>query len=152
MEETQNQTQGNQPKSDFGKWISIAMLTICLIGSNILSWTIITSQGERIESQSADILQRQTDEGRCLYKKDSLMAEVRSLSKYKSLTKAMIHRDQATSLLQYQVGDIVRSKRDSSLVVISDIVIGGSKYSYYVKYRILKADNSSEDVIPELIY
>jgi hypothetical protein len=64
----------------------------------------------------------------------------------------MVHRDEATSLLKYKVGDFVYMKRDSSRVVISDIVIGGAKYEYYVRYKVLYKDKTTEEVAPELIY
>lgn len=88
----------------------------------------------------------------CSYKRDSLIKEVKQLSIYKSLTKAMVHRDEATSMLKYKVGDFVYLKRDSAKVVVDDIIVGGAKYEYYIKYRVLHKDNHTEEVKPELVY
>jgi hypothetical protein len=88
----------------------------------------------------------------CTYKTDSLLKEVNNLSKYKSLTLAMIHRDEAEILLKYKVGDVIYLKRDSSRVVVEDILIGGAKYEYYIRYKVLHIDKSIEEVKPELIY
>ncbi len=98
------------------------------------------------------LLNEQSLNSTCTYKRDSLSKEVKSLSIYKSLTKAMVHRDEASALLVYKVGDFVYMKRDSARVVVSDIIIGGSKFEYYIKYKVLHKDNSTEEVIPELIY
>lgn len=88
----------------------------------------------------------------CSSKRDSLLKENKQLSIYLSLTKAMVCRDEASGLLSHKVGDLVYMKNDSSKVVIEDIVIGGSKYQYYIKYKVLYKDKSTEEVIPELIY
>lgn len=88
----------------------------------------------------------------CLSKADSLKRVNFELSKFKALTTAMIHREEATKQLKYKIGDIVWLKIDSSRVIIEDIIIGGGKYNYYMKYKVLFVDNTSKDIIPELIY
>lgn len=104
------------------------------------------------EEKNVQLLNEQKLNSTCSYKRDSLIQIVNELSIYRSLTQAMVNRDEATSPLKYKVGNIVYLKRDSDKVVISDIIIGGSKYEYYVKYKVLHKDNVSEEVIPELIY
>lgn len=83
---------------------------------------------------------------------DSLNKANDELSKYKALTKAMIHRDEAANQLKHKVGDMVYLKSDSARVVIEDVLIGGGKYNYYVKYRVLLKDNTTREMVPELIY
>ena len=83
---------------------------------------------------------------------DSLKKQNTSLSQYKTLTMAMIQRDVVTNQLKYKVGDIVLMKNDSAKVIINDIIIGGGKYNYYVKFRVLCRDNTEKEIIPELIY
>ena len=104
------------------------------------------------EEKNVQLLNEQKLNSTCSYKRDSLIKIVNELSIYRSLTQAMVNRDEATSPLKYKVGNMVYLKRDSTKVVISDIIIGGSKYEYYVKYKVLHKDNVSEEVIPELIY
>jgi len=82
---------------------------------------------------------------------DSLNNANLELSKYKALTQAMIHRDEATSQLKHKIGDIVYLKSDSSKAVIEDVLIGGGKYNYYVKFRVLLKDNTTKEIVPELI-
>jgi hypothetical protein len=83
---------------------------------------------------------------------DSLNKANGELSKYKALTQAMIHRDEATNQLKHKIGDMVYLKSDSARVVIEDVLIGGGKYNYYVKYRVLLKDNTTREMVPELIY
>lgn len=143
MENIENKKEGKR---------SIFLILFCaILMYGGLIWALMDSRKANSET-SAKLLHEQNLNSTCNFKRDSLNREVQQLSIYKSLTKAMVHRDEATSLLKYKVGDFVYMKRDSSRVVISDIVIGGAKYEYYVKYRVLHKDNSTEEVIPELIY
>ena len=43
-------------------------------------------------------------------------------------------------------------KSDSSRVVIEDLLIGGGKYNYFIKYRVLFKDDSRKEVTPEMVY
>lgn len=88
----------------------------------------------------------------CNHHVDSLEYINGELSKFKNLTMAMVHREEATKSLKYQVGDIVILKSDSSRVVIEDLLIGGGKYNYFIKYRVLFKDDSRKEVTPEMIY
>ncbi len=141
-------------KKEFKKKTGI-ILTVSVIAV-LIAYTMLFLE---IKSSSAEVgvandklLNEQKLNSTCSYKRDSLSHEVMELSLYKSLTKAMVNRDEATSPLKYKAGNFVYLKRDSSKVVISDIIIGGSKYEYYVKYKVLHKDNLTEEVIPELIY
>lgn len=133
------------------RWTLIFLFIFAIIMYRGLIWALIDSRKANSDTNSK-LLKEQYLNSTCNFKRDSLYKEVQKLSIYKSLTKAMVHRDEATSLLRYNVGDFVYMKRDSSKVVISDIIIGGSKYEYYVKYKVLHKDNSTEEVIPELVY
>lgn len=143
--------KSESPKSVNGKWILIGMVAI-LIGINVCMLSIINSQSNKLDSQNNIILKEETDKSNCVYKRDSLTVELNRLAIYKSLTSAMVYRDEVIMQLKYQIGDIAHTKRDSSQIVISDIVIGGSKYEYYIKYKIIHKDNTMEEIIPELIY
>lgn len=138
-------------KSNNKKSIAIVMLISFLVISWLFSYIIISHQSDDLDSKHKMIIKEMTDNSNCIYKRDSLAMEVKRLSIYESLSRAMALRDGATILL-YKVGDIAYSKIDSSKVVISDIIIGGSKYDYYVKYKIIHKDNTIEEVVPELIY
>ena len=86
------------------------------------------------------------------FKGDSLYALNSVLSTYKSLTFAMLYRDSIRKALRYNIGDIVQLKSDSSRAVIKDILIGGGKFEHYMKYLVVRKDNSTEVLSPELIY
>lgn len=148
--ENQNTSEEKRVSKNF-KWSIVIVVLFAIVAYSSLIWVIIGDRKEQAET-NAKLQKEQSLNSTCTFKRDSLIKEVKQLSIYKSLTKAMVHRDEATSLLKYQVGDFVYMKRDSARVVISDIVIGGSKFEYYIKYKVLHKDNSTEEVIPELIY
>ena len=130
-------------------FVAFAAILISIIA--VFVWLV--QDGKKTnEEKDIQLLNEQKLNSTCTYKRDSLIKIVNELSIYRSLTQAMVNRDEATSPLKYKVGNMVYLKRDSAKVVISDIIIGGSKYEYYVKYKVLHKDNLSEEVIPELIY
>lgn len=84
--------------------------------------------------------------------RDSCIYVNMQLSKYRALTDAMVYRDSIRKPLQYNIGDIVFLKRDSSRALVTDIVVGGGKFEHYIKYHIMFKDKSYEEIIPELLY
>ncbi len=84
--------------------------------------------------------------------KDSVMRVNSYLAKYRTLTVAMTYRDSVRLSMKYTVGDVVHLKRDSSRAIVSDIIVGGGKYEYYIKYKVIFKTGKEEEVIPELLY
>ncbi len=58
----------------------------------------------------------------------------------------------------HHIGDIcLHLKYDSSRVIISDIIVGGGNYEYYIKYKVLLKDGqekscSGNDFTPIFLY
>jgi hypothetical protein len=57
-------------------------------------------------------------------------------------------RDRVTSNFNYKPGDLVRMKTDSSLVVVTDIILGGNEYNYFIKFLIKNRKGDSKEVSP----
>lgn len=83
---------------------------------------------------------------------DSTMKAIKQLSSYQPLTSAMISRDKVRASMKYQPGDFAVMKVDSSKVLVIDIIAGGDKFNYSLKYKIQRKDKSTEDVSPQLLY
>ena len=132
-------------KTIISYWIGFALILV------MFAINLYISNGELVQSRS--LLQNEISKNStCNYLTDSLHRMNTSLSKFKTLTFAMIHRDESVKELKHQVGDIVTMKSDSVKGVIEDVIIGGGKYSYYIKYRVLFSDKTTREVIPELIF
>jgi hypothetical protein len=67
-------------------------------------------------------------------KKDSLQNNLNYLWQYKPLVQASKFRDDVGAKFNFHPGDRVRLKSDSSLVVLTDILIGGNRYNYFIKF------------------
>jgi len=139
------------------KWsIIIGVALVLSIGGTIYDLYLTHQENKEKELQlnqkNSELDNERAEKNSCVSLKDSLFRENARLSIYKTLTQAMVYRDDITKQLSHKVGDIVIVKNDSSRVTIEDIVIGGSKYNFYVKYKVKYKDNTSQELIPELIY
>lgn len=106
----------------------------------------------KLDELTTKLSKEQSVSTSCSVSRDSLTRINAELSKYKTLTMAMVYRDDVTKDLKHKVGDIVRLKNDSAKVVIEDVLIGGGKYNYYLKFKVLLKDNTTREVVPELVY
>lgn len=143
--ETQEQKTNKQ------NWKAALGVFTCICIYAGLVWLIVAIKSDLREANTK-IQEEQKLNSTCSYKRDSLLRENKQYKAHQSLHKAISHRDEATSLLPHKIGDAVYLKRDSVRVVIEDIVIGGAKYEYYVKYRVLHKDKTTEEVKPEMVY
>jgi hypothetical protein len=125
----------------------------CLVFTPLF-WSINkANQNQKVLIENNDkLLKEQLVTTTCSSTRDSLARINFELSKYKTLTQAMLHRDEATSQLKHKVGDVVIMKNDSARVVIEDVLIGGGKYNHYVKFKVLYKDQTTKEVTPELIF
>lgn len=132
-------------------FIAANILLFYAIGLGCMLW-VIKEDKKALHETNEKLLNEQSVSSTCSFTRDSLFKVNAELSKYKTLTQAMLHRDEATKQLKYKIGDVVYMKNDSSRVIIEDVLIGGGKYDYYVKFRVLFKDNTTKEVKPELIY
>jgi hypothetical protein len=148
----QESLAGPPPPSNKPKWFLGILIFAVITGYGIMMYVFFSDVKQSLAETNDKLLKEQKANSKCNYVRDSLYKEVTNLATYKALTKAMIQRDEALGLLKYKIGDFVYLKRDSSRAVVSDIVFGGSKYEYYVKYKVLYKDSKTEEVLPELVY
>ncbi len=131
--------------------ICLGVILLYAIGFGSMIWAIKQDKID-LNKTNEKLLTEQSFNSTCSYKRDSLFRINADLSKFKELTLAMVYRDDVTGPLKHKVGDLVYMKNDSSRVVIEDVLIGGGKYNYYVKFKVLYKDHSSKEIVPELIY
>ena len=80
--------------------------------------------------------------------RDSLQRNLDYLWQYKPLVQATKFRDQIGSTFDFEPGDLVRLKTDSSAVLITDILVGGNKYNYFVKFLVKNNKGAIVEVSP----
>jgi hypothetical protein len=121
------------------------LLTLLLL--IVVSVTVYFSINSTLKIQkSFDQEQSRADSLQSLYQNSS--DSLQHFLPYVTLYSAINVRDEAVKQLKYQVGDVVYCKPDSTKSVITDVIIGGSKYNYYIKYKI----NDTTIIIPEQLY
>lgn len=141
--------ENQNTNSKFWRIALIASLAIVAYGGLLIA---LKDTNDALKEANEKLQNEQSLNQTCNYKVDSISRENKELSIFKTLTKAMVHRDEANSQLPHKIGQAVYLKRDSSRVIIEDIVSGGAKYDYYVRYKVLHKDNHSEEVKPEMVY
>lgn len=135
-----------------GKKIFIIVLILAAGAVLYLFYNSYSNKVRKIEELEKKYSSEVSRLKRIVFERDSLKNINTYLSRYRGLTDAMWYRDSLRLPLKYKIGDRVFLKRDSSKVVITDIILGGSQFEHYVKYRVLHKSNLPEEVIPELIY
>ncbi len=82
------------------------------------------------------------------FKKDSLQKNMDFLWIYKTLVQASKLRDDVGTNFSFKPGDKVRLKMDSSSVVITDLVIGGNTFNYYIRFMVKNNKGIISEVSP----
>jgi hypothetical protein len=80
--------------------------------------------------------------------RDSLQKNLNYLWQYKTLVQSTKVRDQVGDNFNFHPGDRVRLKADSSIVVITDLMVGGNRYNYFVKFLIKNNKGLQSEVSP----
>jgi hypothetical protein len=66
--------------------------------------------------------------------------------------RSLVHnarlRDRVSEGLTFKPGDIALLKQDSSRVVITDIIVGGNAFTYYVNYLVRTSKGENKQVSP----
>lgn len=83
---------------------------------------------------------------------DSLFKVTNHLEKYRGLVEAGYTRDSSRIVIPHKIGDVVKLKFDSSNVVITDIIVGGGQFEYYVRYRVMHSNRKEEEIAPEMVF
>ncbi|HNW90724.1 MAG TPA: hypothetical protein PKN48_13770 [Bacteroidales bacterium] len=155
METPQENNPQKEKKSGHPKlWRIIGFLVLfAIIG--LLIYSNINSQRNH-ERAMAEIQLQYEHELNSLAKSrktvDSLRKIATHLNKYFALVEAAYTRDSSRIAIPHVIGDIVKLKIDGSNVVITDIVVGGGMFEYYLRYRVMHSDRQTEEISPEMIF
>ena len=82
------------------------------------------------------------------HERDSLKRNVDYLWPMRSLVYNAKLRDKVGETIELKPGDVALMKTDSSKVIITDIVVGGNQFTYYVHYLVRNKKGESKEVSP----
>ncbi len=137
------------------KLILILVISLTILGMGYIIYTMnqkLVKSSQKVQEMEQSLRTSDLRYYKITGSRDSLFKINMFLAKYRALTVAMTYRDSVRIPMNYKIGDAVRMKRDSSRVVISDIIVGGGKHEYYIKYKVMFKDGKEEEVVPELLY
>jgi len=138
------------------KWI-IILTSIILITISIIYWQNksikedekgISELKENIKQLNLHIKSIKRKKYEVEINRDSLQRNLDYLWQYKTLVQSTKFRDQISSNFNFEPGDRVRLKTDSSAVIVTDILVGGNRYNYFVKFVVKNKKGEVLEVSP----
>ena len=138
------------------KWI-IILTSIILITISIIYWQNksikedekgISELKENINHLNLQIKSIKRKKYEVEINRDSLQRNLDYLWQYKTLVQSTKFRDQISSNFNFEPGDRVRLKTDSSAVIVTDILVGGNRYNYFVKFVVKNKKGEVLEVSP----
>lgn len=138
------------------KWI-ILLTSIILITIFIIYWQNksikedekgISELKENINQLNLQIKSIKRKKYEVEINRDSLQRNLDYLWQYKTLVQSTKFRDQISSNFNFEPGDRVRLKTDSSAVIVTDILVGGNRYNYFVKFVVKNKKGEVLEVSP----
>jgi len=136
----------------------IITIIVAVVLTAILSFFIYDlNKSNKLKEDNLKVLQANlVNETKIIAKvsktRDSLLKRVGYFQQYTSLVDATFFRDSTAKSLKFKAGDIALLKPDSSKVVIKEIIIGGTQYEHYIKYKVVLKDRSQLEITPEMLY
>jgi len=138
------------------KWI-IVLISIILITVLIIFWQNksiredekgIAELKENIKELTLQFKTIKRKKHEVEVNRDSLQQNLDYLWQYKSLVQSTKFRDQIGLNFDFKPGDRVRLKSDSSIVVLTDLLVGGNKYNYFIKFIVKNNKGAVVEVSP----
>ncbi len=150
METTINPPKNTKP------WIIILCITV-VITLGIIFWQNQSLKDDQIgiadlklnvEKLQQEMKMIKDEKREVEINRDSLQKNLNYLWQYKTLVQAAKVRDQVGDSFNFHPGDRVRLKSDSSVVIITDLMIGGNRYNYFIKFLIKNNKGTQTEVSP----
>lgn len=150
-----------ESKSNFKKYLYVLIVFSIVIGGYVIysqnkslkseeanySKSISEMNAEMLELHNEIKILKGTNK-EINFKKDSLQNNMDFLWIYKTLVQASKLRDDVGTNFSFKPGDKVRLKMDSSVVIITDLVIGGNTFNYYIRFIVKNNKGVISEVSP----
>lgn len=103
---------------------------------------------QKIRALSSELDALKKSERRYVYKSDSLGRVLDPMMQYEALIRANQHRDEAYLAMPWRYGDRVTVLPDSVGGIVSEVILGGNPWNYYVRYKVLLKGGKSIEAYP----
>jgi len=137
-------------------------MVLLVVAAALLSYGIyaVMASEEAEKEQELSVMKQQLEDLSYLVKvlksdkrllnhqRDSLKQNVDYLWPMRNLVHNAKLRDKVGSELNIKPGQVVRLKTDSSRVIITDIIVGGNEYNYFLRYLIKNNKGETKEISP----
>lgn len=103
---------------------------------------------QKIRQLSSELEALRKSERRFVFKSDSLGRVLDPMMQYEALIRANQHRDEAYLAMPWRYGDQVMVLPDSIAGIVSEVILGGNPWNYYVRYKVLLKGGKSIEAYP----
>jgi hypothetical protein len=139
------------------KVVMIVLSSIAVIALLLFLINLTRTKKEEQLAQLSKKMDQMSEEMRTLEKNNKsleknnqkLQRKVNFYDPFESIIYNAFLRDRVYKGIQIKPGDVAVMKADSSKVVVTDVIVGGNRYSYYVHYMCKKRNGESVQVKPE---
>jgi hypothetical protein len=113
---------------------------------------LLQSERERLDAEirglRSEISMLKSKEQQTRSSRDSLAAVLQPYLGYDALLRANMKRDEAYAALPFKYGDKVLLLPDSARGMISEVIMGGNPWNYYIRYKIMLKGGKESEVYP----
>jgi hypothetical protein len=137
------------------------LIIIGLLGAGVLflfGWLyfrsnrMLQTERDRLDAEirelHSQIGQWKTKELQSRKTRDSLSAVLQPYLGYEALLRANMKRDEAYAALPFKYGDKVLLLPDSARGMISEVIMGGNPWNYYIRYKVMLKGGKESEVYP----
>jgi hypothetical protein len=137
------------------------LIIIALLGGGVIflfGWLyfrsnkMLQTERERLDAEirglRSEISKLKTKELQTRSSRDSIAAVLQPYLGYDALLRANIKRDEAYAALPFKYGDKVLLLPDSARGMISEVIMGGNPWNYYIRYKIMLKGGKESEVYP----
>lgn len=113
---------------------------------------LLQTERDRLDTEMRDlrnqIAQLKNKELQSRKTRDSLSAVLQPYLGYEALLRANMKRDEAYAALPFKYGDKVLLLPDSARGMISEVIMGGNPWNYYIRYKVMLKGGKESEVYP----
>lgn len=139
------------------KVVLLVLASVVIIGLLLFLINLTRTKKEEQLSLLINKMEQLTEELKSIKKQNKtltktnrkLQRKVTFYDPFESIIYNAHLRDRVYKGIPIKPGDVAVMKADSSKVVVTDVIIGGNRYSYYVNYMCKKRNGESVQVKPE---
>jgi hypothetical protein len=137
------------------------LIIIALLGGGVVflfGWLyfrsnkMLQTERERLDAEirglRSEISKLKTKELQTRSSRDSIAAVLQPYLGYDALLRANMKRDEAYAALPFKYGDKVLLLPDSARGMISEVIMGGNPWNYYIRYKIMLKGGKESEVYP----